>query len=255
MHTEISQVAWAIWIVIIAGELIVFVRAAKTKNVGLSIFLAVEILISAGMVPMARLASGVAYYRAYVAAQGLHYVAETVLLASIFISVRKTGIPGKNHPSLIRWVAFLLFGFAIYTLGFPLRYISNSNFKWLFSTDHVFNYWLCLMLVVAPFYAWLVDSAKDTRLLLVYIGFSLYVVVNAGVLDFAISSHLAKVRSVLHLPDFAYIASLFLWFLSCRYQFAAHQWDTAQTESLKAALRSKRSHVNALSRSERVRKS
>jgi hypothetical protein len=105
------------------------------------------------------------------------------------------------------------------------------------------------MLTVVPLYAWMVDSAKDTRLLLIYLGFALYVAARSGAVDIAIGTHLA-VR-LTHATEISYLFSLVLWFISSNYQVASHQWDPAQTEILKTALR-QRSNLPELSRHERA---
>jgi hypothetical protein len=170
-------------------------------------------------------------------------------VVALFQAIRKTGIPDRN-PVLLHVFAGCMFAIAILTLSFPLVNSPAPGWKWILTIDHVAMYWLCLMLAAAPLYAWMVDSAKDTRLLLVYLGFSVYTAVRSSAVDIAIGTH--RVVHLTHFTEIAYIISLVLWLISSSYQSASHQWDPAQTELLKTALRAKyRSHLHELSRNER----
>lgn len=239
MHTKITAVQLTIWLAIIAGQILVGLFSWRRRNSALAAYLGIEASLSVIQFAVARLCSAHAYLIAYSGSMLADYGAMTFLVVWLYLATRRTGIPNR-HGFLLQIVAVAMFALAILTLPFPLAN-TPVPWRWYLAVDHVVFYWLCLMLMMAPLYAWLVDSAKDSRLLLVYLGFSLYVAVRAGVIDLTISSHLKHRFS--HVSDLAYLLSLVLWFCSSRCQQAKHQWDPAQTELLKAALRS-RSHIH-----------
>ena len=250
MHTKITYLQFYIWEVILTSQVIVSLWSWRRRNTAVAIYLGVEALNLAIPFAVGRLASAHAYYIAYWIATVIDYAAQAYLVSALFACIRKTGIPSKNHPAYLQGLAMLLLAVSILTLRYPLENIDRPAVLWFYAVDHVVFYWLCLMLVVAPLYAYVVDAAKDTRLLLIYLGFAFNTAVHAGAIDFAISTHL--IRRLAHLPDFAYLISLVVWFISSQFPAASHQWDPAQTEFLKTALRNKsRSHLHELSRHER----
>lgn len=250
MHSKITHLQFLIQFAVVAGQSVVGLWAWRRRNSALAIYLGIVAARFLLLFPVARLASAHAYYIAYCIGTGVDYAAQVFLVVAIFQAIRKTGIPNKNHPAYLQGLAFVLLAAAILTLRFPLENIPDTAWKWHLAIDHVAMYWLCLMLIVAPLYAYMVDSAKDTRLLLIYLAFATYIAVRAGAVDIAIATHL--VRRFRHAPEIAYALSLVLWFASSHFQSACHQWDPAQTECLKTALRTKqRSHIHELSRRER----
>lgn len=232
-----------------AGQLAVGCVAWHRRCVALAAYLGVELANSFILFALAPLISARAYYVAYCIATVVDYGAQLFLVAYFYSAVRKTGIPGKNHPIFLQILAGALLGVAILTIPFPLTNITHPEWRLALTADHTVFYWLCLLLTAAPFYAWVIDSGKDTRLVLTYLGIAVYVAVRAGAVDVAISSHL--VTRARHFPEIAYLVSLILWCTSCFTSSACHQWDPAQTELLKVALREKRSHLNELSHIER----
>lgn len=237
MHTKITSAAQIIWYATMAGELVVGYVAWKRRSFGLAAYLSIELALSLTLYAVAHLGSAQVYYQAYCIGQIVDFLAQAGLVVSIFTACRKTGIPGLVHGAIFQFMLFSFVAVAIMTLRFPLQNIPYLEWRWIYAIDHTVNYWLCLMLAAAPFYARLIDAANDTRQLLIYVGFSIYVVVHSGATDFAISTHLLKASAVVHLPDFAYFISLVLWLLSCCFNSVTHQWDSAQTEYLKVALR------------------
>jgi hypothetical protein len=249
LHTKITHLQLAIFFAVVAGQSVVGLWAWRRRNAPLAIYLCIVVVRFLWLFPVARLASAHAYYIAYWIGTFVDYGAQVFLVVALFQATRKTGIPDR-HPVLLQVFAGSMFALSILTLRFPLENIANTAWKWHLAIDHVAMYWLCLMLVAAPLYAWMVDSAKDTRLLLIYLGFALYVAARTGEVDIAIRTHLA-VR-LTHLTEISYLFSLVLWFISSHFQVASHQWDPAQTEALKTALRAKyRSHLHEPSRHER----
>lgn len=202
---------------------------------------------------MAHLGSAYAYYIAYWVATFVDYAAQAFLVVAIFQAMRKTGIPGR-HGVFLQVFAGSMLAVAILSLRFPLAANLAPGWKWFLTVDHVAMYWLCLMLAAVPLYAYLVDSAKDQRSLLIYIGFALYVFFRSVEVDTAIGTHLAIWLT--HITEIAYLFSLVLWLFSSNYPAASHQIDPAQMELLKTALRIRtRSHLHELSRYERSQKS
>jgi hypothetical protein len=254
LHTKITHLQLLIWFAVVLCQLIVGLWAYRRRNTALAIYLGIVVARFLWLFPVARLGSAHAYYIAYWIGAFVDYAAQVYLVAAIFQAIRKTGIPDRN-PLLLHVFAGCMFALAILTLRFPLTSNVSPGWKWFLAIDHVAMYWLCLMLAVVPLYAWMVDSAKDTRLLLIYIGFSLYLAVRSGAVDIAIGTHRAV--HLTHFTEFAYLISLVLWLLSSNYPVASHQWDPAQTEFLKTALRARmRSHhLHELSRYERSQKS
>jgi hypothetical protein len=249
LHTKITYLQLVIWFAVVAGQSAVGLWAWKRRNSALAIYLGIEVARFLWLFPVARLASAHAYYIAYCIGTGVDYAAQVYLVVAIFQAIRQTGIPNKNHPAYMQGLAMVLLAAAILTLRFPLENIAQPPaVLWFYAADHVAMYWICLMLIVAPLYAYVVDAAKDTRLLLLYLGFSVYIAVRAGAVDAAIATHL--IHRYKHAAEIAYFFSLVLWFASSHFQIASHQWDPAQTEFLKTALR-KRSQLNELSRLER----
>lgn len=249
MHTKVTDLQFYIWEVILTSQVIVSLWSLRRRNTAVAIYLGVEALNLAIPFAVGRLASVHVYWIAYWIATIVDYAAQAYLVVAIFSCIRKTGIPSKNHPACLQGMAMLLLAVSILTLRFPLENIARPAVLWFYAVDHVAFYWLCLMLVVAPLYAYMVDAAKDKRLLLVYLGFALNTAVHAGVIDYAISTHL--IHRMRHVPDIAYLVSLVVWFASSYFPAASHQWDPAKTEFLKTALRTKRSHLHELSRHER----
>jgi hypothetical protein len=217
----------------------------------LAVYLGVEVANSLWLFAAARLAPWQVYQVAYWVGMFVDYAAPVYLVVAIFQAIRKTGIPDRN-PLLLHVFAGCMFAVAILTLRFPLTSNIVPSWKSILTIDHVAMYWLCLMLAAAPLYAWMVDAAKDTRLLLVYLGFALYIGVRSVAVDTAIGTHRAV--QLTHVTEITYLISLALWFLSSNYHVASHQWDPAQTEFLKTALRN-RSQLHELSRYERSQKS
>lgn len=248
MHTKITHPQLLIWLAVVLSQLIVGLWAYRRRNSALAVYLGIEVVNSLCLFAVARLASAHIYYVAYWAGTFVDYAAQVFLVVAIFQAIRKTGIPNR-HSLLLQVFAGCMFALATLTLRFPLANNVTPGWKWFLTIDHVALYWLCLMLIAAPLYAYMVDSAKDTRLLLIYIGFALYLAVRSGAVDVAISTHLA-VR-LTHVTEISYLISLVLWFISSNYQVASHQWDPAQTELLKTALRAKLSHIHERSRYER----
>lgn len=249
MHTNVTHPQLIIWIAVMAGQLAVGCVAWHRRCVALAAYLGIELANSLTLFALAHLVSARAYYEAYCIATVVDYGAQVFLVAYFYSAIRKTGIPSKSHPIFLQVMAGTLLGVAILTVQFPLTNISHPEWRLALTADHTVFCWLCLLLSAAPLYAWVIDSAKDTRLVLTYLGIALYVAVRAGAVDMAISSHL--VTRARHLPEVAYFASLILWCISCFTSSACHQWDPAQTELLKVALRERRSHLNELSRIER----
>lgn len=227
----------------LTGQVIVCLWSIRRRNTALAIYLGVEALNLAIPFAVGRVASLHVYYIAYWIATFVDYAAQAYLVTAIYACIRKTGIPSKSHPVYFQGLAVVLMAASILTLRFPLEQLHQSPVLWFYAVDHVAMYWLCLMLVVVPIYASVIDSARDTRLMLLYLGFSVYVAVRAGAVDFAISTHL--IHRFRHAPEVAYFFSLVLWFASSNFQFASHQWDPAQTGALKKALRA-RSNIHEL---------
>lgn len=251
MHTKITYLQIVIWFAVVAGQSAVGLWAWKRRNNALAIYLGIEVARFLWLFPVARLGSAHAYYIAYCIGTAVDYMAQAFLVVAIFSRICETGIPSKNHLAYFQGLAMILLAVSIVTLRFPLEKLNQPPaVLWFYAVDHVAMYWLCLMLIAAPLYAYMVDSAKDTRLLLIYLGFATYIAVRAGAVDIAIATHL--VRRFSHAAEIAYIFSLVLWFASSHFHSACHQWDPAQTEFLKTALRTKqRSHIHELSRRER----
>ena len=245
MHTKITQFQLILWFAVLGGQILVGGWAGRRRNRPLAMYMGVEVANSLLMFAVARLGSAHAYYLAYIAGSLVDYGAQVYLVVAIFCAIRKTGIP-NNHAFLLQVLALAALAVAILTMRFPLVNVFHA-WRWFLAVDHVAFYWLCLMLMAAPFYAWMVDSAKDTRLLLVYVGFAVNTAVHAAAVDLAIATHL--IYRFAHIPDFTYFLSLAVWLYSSHFPFAAHHWDPAQTELLKTALRTKRSHINQLSSS------
>jgi hypothetical protein len=212
-----------------------------------AIYLGIVVARFLWLFPVARLGSAHAYYISYLIGTMVDYAAQVYLVIAIFAYIRKTGIPNR-HPMLLQVFAGCMLALAILTLRFPLTSGITPAWKWFLAINHVALYWLCLMLIAAPLYAYVVDSAKDTRLLLIYIGFSLYIAARSGAVDIAIGTHLA-IR-LTHVTEIAYLISLVLWLSSSHFSAASHQWDPAHTALLKTALRN-RSQLHELSRYER----
>ena len=249
MHTKITLLQLIIWFAVVAGQSVTGLWAWRRRNNDLAIYLGIVVARFLWLFPVARLGSAHAYYIAYWIGTAVDYAAQVYLVIAIFACIRKTGIPNR-HPMLLQVFAGCMLGLAILTLRFPLASSITPAWKWFLAINHVALYWLCLMLIAAPLYAYVVDSAKDMRLLLIYIGFSLYIAIRSGAVDIAIGTHRA-VR-LTHLTEIIYLISLVLWFISSQFSAASHQWDPAQTEFLKTALRAKnRSHLHELSRHER----
>lgn len=250
MHTKITHLQLVIWIAVTLGQMVVSLWAYRRRNSALAIYLGAEVGNSIWLFAVAHLAPWQVFHIAYWTGTFVDYAAQIFLVVAIFQGIRKTGIPGKNHPAYLQGLAFVLLAAAILTLRFPLSSDIAPGWKWFLAVDHVALYWLCLMLIAAPLYAYMVDSAKDARLLLIYLGFALYVGAHSGAVDTAIKTHLA-IR-LTHVTEIFYLFSLVLWFASSYISAASHQWDPAQTEFLKTALRTKnRSHLHELSRHER----
>jgi hypothetical protein len=247
LHTKITHLQYCIWAAVVAGNLVVGLWAYWRRNNALAIYLGLAVAKSLGLFAVSQLASAHAYHIAYWIGIFVDYGANVFLVVAIFQAIRKTGIPDR-HPILLQVFAGSMFAIATLTLRFPLTSNIDSAWKWFLAIDHVAMYWLCLMLTVVPLYGWMVDSAKDARLLLIYLGFSLYVVARSGVVDTAIGTHPVRLT---HTTEIAYLISLVLWFASSHFKVASHQWDPAQTEILKTALRNRRSHLHELSRRER----
>jgi hypothetical protein len=249
LHAKITHIQFLIWLAVIAGQLAVGLWSYRRRNSVLAVYLGVEVVRALCVFAVARMGSAHAYYIAYWIGWFVDYAAQIYLVVAIFETINKTGIPSR-HPMLLHVFAGCMFAVAILTLRFPLTSNIAPGWKWFLTIDHVAMYWLCLMLAVEPFYAKMVDSAKDTRLLLTYIGFALYVAARSNAVDAAIGTHLT-VR-LTHITEIAYLVSLVLWFISSNYQVGSHEWDPAQTEPLKAALRARiRSHHHLISRHER----
>lgn len=247
MHTKITHLQFVIWIAVVFGQLSVGLWAYRRRNNALAAYLGVEVVNSLWLFAVSYLASAHAYHIAYWIGTMVDYADQVFLVVAIYSGIRKTGIPGKNHPAYFQGLAFVLLACAILTLRFPLTSSIAPGWKWFLAVDHIALYWLCLMLIAAPLYAYMVDSAKDARLLLIYLGFALYVGARSGAVDTAIKTHLA-IR-LTHVTEISYLFSLVLWFTSSYVSAASHQWDPAQTEFLKTALRTKnRSHLHELSR-------
>jgi Na+-translocating ferredoxin:NAD+ oxidoreductase RnfA subunit len=250
LHTKITHLQLVIWIAVILGQLVVGLWAYRRRNSVLVIYLGVEVVRAICVFAVARLAPWQAYEVAYWIGWFVDYAAHIYLVVAIFKGIRKTGIPSKNHPAYFQGLAFVLLAASILTLRYPLSNHVVPAWKWYLAIDHVAMYWLCLMLIAAPLYAYMVDSAKDARLLLIYLGFALYIGARSGAVDTAIGTHLA--RRLTHVTEISYLFSLVLWFLSSYFSVACHQWDPAQTEHLKTALRARsRSHLHELLRHER----
>lgn len=248
MHTKITHLQLLIWIAVSAGQTAVGLWAWKRRNNALAMYLGIAVANSLWLSAMARLASAHAYYIAYWIGTVVDYGAQAYLVIAIFACIRKTGIPSKNHPAMLQGLGIVLMAASILTLRFPLESIGRTAVFWFYAVDHVAMYWLCLMLIAAPLYAYIVDSAKDARLLLLYIGFSTYIGVRAGAVDIAVATHL--IHRYIHAPEIAYLFSLVLWFASSHFPVANHQWDSAQTDSLKRAIRA-RIHTNEFVNDER----
>jgi hypothetical protein len=251
LHTKITHLQLVIWLAVMAGQLAVSLWAATRRNSALATYLGVQVAKSLCVFAVAHLATWQVYYKAYWVSTFIDYGVQVYLVIAIFACIRKTGIPNR-HSALLQVFAGCMFAVAVLTLRFPLENIVNSAWKWHLAIDHVAMYWLCLMLIAAPLYAYMVDSAKDTRLLLTYIGFWLYIAARASAVDIAIRTHLAM--RLTHVTEICYLLSLVLWFVASQYPDACHQWDPAQTELLMKALR-QRSHPHELSRYERLPKS
>lgn len=249
MHTKITHLQYCIWFAIIAGHLVVGSWAYWRRNSALALYLGVAVVKSLALFAVAHMASAQAYFVTYWAATFVDYGAQAYLVVSLFQAIRKTGIPNR-HSVLLQVFASCLFAVAILTARFPLENIANVDWMWFLAINRVALNWIALMLIAAPLYAYMVDSAKDARLLLIYVGFALYVAARSGAVDVAIRTHLA-VRFT-HATEIAYVFSLVLWLFSSQYSAASHQWDPAQTDALKTALRAKsRGYLHELSRHER----
>jgi hypothetical protein len=248
LHTKITSLQLVIWFSVVVGQLVVSLWAYRRRNTALAIYLGVVVSRFLFLFPVARLGSAHAYYVAYWIGTIVDYGAQVYLVIALYACIRKTGIPSKSHPAVLQGLGIVLMAAAILTLRFPLEKISQPAVLWFYAVDHVALYWLCLMLVMVPLYAYVIDAAKDTRLLLLYLGFSVYIAVRAGAVDYAIATNL--IHRYKHAPEIAYLFSLILWFASSHFPFASHQIDPAQMESLKAALR-QRSHLLELSSYER----
>ena len=204
------------------------------------------------MLPVSRLGSAHTYYIAYWACTIIDYADQIFLVVAIFSIMRKTGIPDR-HPILLHVISGCMLGVAILTTPYALDSKVNAGWLWFMCVDHVAMYWICLMLTAVPLYSYMVDSVKDTRLLLIYLGFAIYIAARAGSVDAVLATN--HMHYFKHATEIAYAFSLVLWFASSRFQFAKHQWDPAETESLKSAIRS-RNHLNELSSYyERLKKS
>jgi hypothetical protein len=206
------------------------------RNRILALYVGVEVVNSLALLFLARAGSALAYYKGFVAGTTVDYAAMAILVAMIYGTIRQTGIPSKHHGILLQILAGGLAAVAIFAAPFPLQTIAHPQWRTVLALDRVVFNWLALLLSVAPFYAWMIDAAKDTRLLLIYLGLAVYVAVHLQALDLAIANHFRFAN----LGDFAYFLSLVLWCCSSFFQPATHQWDPAKTELLKEALRRKR---------------
>lgn len=248
MHSHISHAQFLLWLTVLSVQILVGTVALLRHNRTLALYLAIEAANSLTLLLVARTGSAVAYYHAFVVGTGVDYLAMALLVALIYRTIRETGIPG--HGMLLQVMAGCLFAVAIFAAPFPLQIIAHPQWKTVMAVDRVFFNWLSFLLIAAPLYAWMVDAAKDSRLLLIYLGLALYVAVHLGALEIAMVS-----RKFSHASSFTYFLSLVLWCCSSLFQPANHQLNPALTEFLKEALRRKAnlSTTNDQLFSERVR--
>jgi hypothetical protein len=242
MHARITHLQFLIWAAIVIDQLMIAAFSKRRRNTSLAIYLGILAANSLWQLPVAVFASAAVYYKAYWVGCFIDYGAQMFLVVAVYAAIRSTGIPGKHTiPLQIMGAAF--FAFAILTLPFPLTNVTPISWKWLLAVDHLVFYWLSLMLMVAPAYAWIIDAAKDHRLLLIYLGFSINTTVRALAVDAAIQTHL--LHRFTHAPEITYLLATILWIWSCYFTPAVHRLDPAQAEQLKAALRERRSSIDA----------
>lgn len=239
MHSHITHPQFILWLSVLSGQILVGTIASLRRNRVLAIYLAVEAVNSLTLMFVARAGSAMAYYRGFIVGTAVDYAAMAILVALIYRGIRQTGIPSKHHGILLQILAGCLFAVAIFAAPFPLETIAHPQWRTVLAVDRVVFSWLALLLAVSPFYAWMVDAAKDTRILLIYLGLAVYVAVHLQALDLAIANHFRFAN----LGNFAYFLSLVLWCCSTFFQPATHQIDPTQLELVKEALRHKRRSI------------
>jgi hypothetical protein len=240
LHSHISHHQFALWLSVLSGQILVGAIAILRRNRALALYLAVAAANSLALLFVARTGSAMAYYHSFIVGTAVDYAAMAILVALIYRGIRQTGIPSKHHSILLQILAGCLFAAAIFAAPFPLETIAHPQWRMVLAVDRVVFNWLSLLLVIAPFYLWMVDAAKDVRILLIYLGLVVYVAVHLQALDLAIANHF----HFANLGNFAYFLSLVLWCCSSFFQPATHQFDPTQMELVKEALRRKRRSIH-----------
>ena len=239
-----TAISYAFWAIVLAGQIVVGAHAFRHRNRGLALYLSIDALISVAMFGVSRFGSPFTYYRCYEASILLDFGAQCVLLSAVLSRIRRTGLPDRKAFIGIQAYAVLAAVAATLTIRIPLILDRGNPYQWIAIFDHATTHWMGLMLVALPFYSLIVDSARCTRLVSLYVGVAVYVGAHCGLMDIFISTKAQHLASFAHISDAVYLVSLVCWFFSSRHPFGFHEWNREDTIALKSALRSRRSYIS-----------
>jgi hypothetical protein len=235
LHTRVTHTQEIIWRITLIGQISVGLFAWYRRNRCIAWYLTIVGVTTALLYSVGHLASAQVYYVAYCWGTALNYAAEFYLAYAIFATIRATGTTHNRPQPLGQLLLLSLLAISVLHIQYPLTHVLHPDWRWFVTADHLFYSWLSISLGIAPFYSLAVDSAKDQRLLLSYLGFAIYAWVHAGAVDVEVISNFTRRFPLM--PTIAYFAALCLWSVSSVFKPGKHEWNPEWTEPFKEYLR------------------
>lgn len=201
----------AIWLVIIALQAVV--ACTKGRNLGfLRAFLGTQSIMGCILFTV-RVSLPSAYFYSWCACTVVHHALCAFLVAQIYTVVIRRGLPSRQSLVPLYIIVALSLMAGLHFAGAAAKILTSPLVRLVLPLDHALAFSLLCMICFLPAYCIAIASSIPSRLYLVIGGFALYEATSAGMMSVWITSPRFTNQ---HAADFAYLFSLFLWFVALR---------------------------------------
>lgn len=212
MHARLTLLDAVLWLLIIGIQ--AMLAMSKGRGLGfLKAFLAAESITSSVLFVIIRCAGPWTYFYSWCADAIVHHALCAFLVSQIYTIIRQRGIPSRQSliPVYIMGALSLMAG--LHFAGLAAKILTSPLVRLVLPLDHALSFSLLCMICFLPAYCIVIASSIPSRLYLVIGGFAIYEATSAGMTSVWITSLRFTAQ---HAAEFAYLISLFLWFVALR---------------------------------------